>query len=88
MYTVITYSLGPPQQWRGCLLLSGGERTSPAPVPSAAVPKKPETGTRKPELGFTMRLGTQPIICARRSPLENFSLHLSSGRAAFSSPAI
>ncbi|CAI9551974.1 unnamed protein product, partial [Staurois parvus] len=38
--------------------LSGGERTSPAPVPSAVLPK-PETGSWKPELGFTMRLGAQ-----------------------------
>ncbi|CAI9612112.1 unnamed protein product, partial [Staurois parvus] len=38
--------------------LSGGERTSPAPVPSAALPK-PETVSWKPELGFTMRLGAQ-----------------------------
>ncbi|CAI9559247.1 unnamed protein product, partial [Staurois parvus] len=65
--------------------LSGGERTSPAPVPPAMVPKKPETGTRKPELDFTMRLGAQPLhhLC---SPLENFSSHLASGRVAFSSP--
>ncbi|CAI9560608.1 unnamed protein product, partial [Staurois parvus] len=49
--------------------------------------KKPETGTRTPKLGFTMRLGAQPFhhLC---SPLENFSLHLVSGRAAFSSPVI
>ncbi|CAI9577707.1 unnamed protein product [Staurois parvus] len=39
-------------------LLSGGEQTSPAPVPSAAL-TKPETGSWKPELGFTMRLGAQ-----------------------------
>ncbi|CAI9583551.1 unnamed protein product, partial [Staurois parvus] len=38
--------------------LSRGERTSPAPVPSAALPK-PETESWKPELGFTMRLGAQ-----------------------------
>ncbi|CAI9541484.1 unnamed protein product, partial [Staurois parvus] len=85
MYTVITYSLSPPRRWKGGSPLSGGERASPAPVPSAAVPKKPKTGTRKPQLGFTMRLGVQPLhhLC---SPLENFSSHLASGRAAFSSP--
>ncbi|CAI9621487.1 unnamed protein product, partial [Staurois parvus] len=38
--------------------LSGGERTSPAPVPSAAL-LKPETESCKPELGFTMRFGAQ-----------------------------
>ncbi|CAI9565467.1 unnamed protein product, partial [Staurois parvus] len=56
--------------------LSGGERTSPAPVPSAAVPQKPETRSCKPELGFTMRLGAQ----VHRSPQRNFSLHLASGQ--------
>ncbi|CAI9552774.1 unnamed protein product, partial [Staurois parvus] len=62
--------------------LSVGERTSPAPVPSGAVPQKPETGSSKPELGFTMRLGAQ----VHRSPQRYFSSHLASGRAAFSSP--
>ncbi|CAI9574952.1 unnamed protein product, partial [Staurois parvus] len=60
------------------------ERTSPAPVPSAAVQQKPETGSCKPELGFTMRLGAQ----VHRSPQRNFSSHLASGRAAFSSPVL
>ncbi|CAI9579734.1 unnamed protein product, partial [Staurois parvus] len=59
--------------------LSGGERTSPAPVPSAALPKL-ETGSWKAELGFTMRLGAQvqPLhhLC---SPQQNFSSHLVSG---------
>ncbi|CAI9561952.1 unnamed protein product, partial [Staurois parvus] len=64
--------------------LSGGERTSPALVPLAAVPQKPETSSCKPELGFTMRLGAQ----VHRSPQRNFSSHLVSGRAAFSSPGI
>ncbi|CAI9567948.1 unnamed protein product, partial [Staurois parvus] len=54
--------------------LSGGERTSPEPVPSA-VQQKPETGSCKPELGFTMRLGAQ----VHRSPQRNFSSHLASG---------
>ncbi|CAI9581555.1 unnamed protein product, partial [Staurois parvus] len=78
MYTVITYSLCPPRRVERVSPLSVGERTSPAPVSSAAVPKKPE-------LSFTMRLGAQPLhhLC---SPLENFSSHLASGRAAFSSP--
>ncbi|CAI9604137.1 unnamed protein product [Staurois parvus] len=53
--------------------LSGGEQ------------KKPETRSWKLELCFTMRLGAQPHhhLC---SPLKNFSLHLESWRAAFSSP--
>ncbi|CAI9550700.1 unnamed protein product, partial [Staurois parvus] len=55
--------------------LSVGERTSPAPFPSAAVLKKPETGSGKPELGFTMRLGAQTLhhLC---SPLKNFSTRI------------
>ncbi|CAI9549035.1 unnamed protein product, partial [Staurois parvus] len=55
--------------------LSGVERTSPAPVPSAAVPQKPETGSWKPEHGFTTRFGAQ----VHRSPQRSFSLHLASG---------
>ncbi|CAI9593506.1 unnamed protein product, partial [Staurois parvus] len=64
--------------------LSRGQRNSPAPVPSVAVPQKPETGSCKPELDFTMRLGAQ----VHRSPQRNFSSHLGSGRAAFSSPVL
>ncbi|CAI9585935.1 unnamed protein product [Staurois parvus] len=41
MYTVITYSESPAAVER-VSPLSGGERTSPAPVPSAAVQQKPE----------------------------------------------
>ncbi|CAI9607744.1 unnamed protein product, partial [Staurois parvus] len=68
--------------------LSGGERTSPAPVPSAVLPK-PETGSWKSELGFTMRLGAQvQLLHHLRSPHKNFSSHFASGRAAFSSPDI
>ncbi|CAI9575421.1 unnamed protein product, partial [Staurois parvus] len=64
--------------------LSGEEQTSPALVPSAAVPQKLETGSCKPELGFTMRLGAQ----VHSLPQRNFSSHLASGRAAFSNPGI
>ncbi|CAI9536247.1 unnamed protein product [Staurois parvus] len=46
MYTVITYCLSPPRRWRGCLLSAEESGTSLAPVPSAAVPKKPELGNR------------------------------------------
>ncbi|CAI9591569.1 unnamed protein product, partial [Staurois parvus] len=84
LYTVLTVPPSPLQCWRGCPPLSGGERTSPAPVPSAAVPQKPETGSCKPELGFTMTLGAQ-VHC---SPQRNFSSHSASGRVAFSSPAL
>ncbi|CAI9609475.1 unnamed protein product [Staurois parvus] len=60
--------------------LSRGERTSPAPVPSAALPK-PETRSWKPELGFTMRLGAQvqPLHHLCRLPHKNFSSHLANG---------
>ncbi|CAI9595887.1 unnamed protein product, partial [Staurois parvus] len=62
--------------------ISGQERTSPAPVLLAAGPQKPETRSCKPELSFTVRLGVQ----VHRSPQRNFSSHLASRRAAFSSP--
>ncbi|CAI9605354.1 unnamed protein product, partial [Staurois parvus] len=70
LYTVLTVPPSPPQWWRGVSPLSEGERTSPAPVPSAPVPQKPETRSCKPELGFTMRLGVQ----VHRSPQRNFLL--------------
>ncbi|CAI9600877.1 unnamed protein product, partial [Staurois parvus] len=77
MTCCIQYLLYPPESPAAVERVSplrGGERTSPAPVPSAAVPQKPETGSCKPELGFTMRLGAQ----VHRSP-RNFSSHLASG---------
>ncbi|CAI9597798.1 unnamed protein product, partial [Staurois parvus] len=80
LYTVLTVPESPAAVER-VSPLSGGERTSPAPVPSAAVPQKEETVSCKPELGFTMRLGAQV-----RSPQRNFSSHLASGPVAFSSP--
>ncbi|CAI9552668.1 unnamed protein product, partial [Staurois parvus] len=66
--------------------LSGGEWTSPAPVPSAALPKKPETRSWKPELGFTMRLGAQVEPLHLCSPHKDFPSYLARGRAAFSNP--
>ncbi|CAI9569828.1 unnamed protein product, partial [Staurois parvus] len=80
MYTVITYSLRPPRQWRGCLL--SAEESGPLLHLS---PQRRCRRSRKPELGFAMRLGAQPLhhLCL---PLENFSSHLASRRAAFSSP--
>ncbi|CAI9547672.1 unnamed protein product, partial [Staurois parvus] len=60
----------------------GGEQTSPAPVPSAAVPQKPKTRSCKPELGFTMRLGAQ----VHRLPQRNVSSHLASGPSGLFKP--
>ncbi|CAI9548108.1 unnamed protein product, partial [Staurois parvus] len=68
--------------------LSGEERTSPAPVPSTALPKL-KTGSWKPELSFTMRLGAQvqslhPSVLAAQEFLLAFAI----GRVASSSPGI
>ncbi|CAI9551001.1 unnamed protein product [Staurois parvus] len=74
VYSTYCTSESPAAVERGSPL-SVGERTSPAPVPSAVVPQKLEPGSCKPELGFTMRLGAQ----VHRSPQRNFSSHLASG---------
>ncbi|CAI9555480.1 unnamed protein product, partial [Staurois parvus] len=73
MYTVITYSLSPPQRWRRCLLSAEESGLLLHLSPQRQCRKSP-----KPELGFTMRLGAQPLhhLC---SPLKNFSTHLASG---------
>ncbi|CAI9563030.1 unnamed protein product, partial [Staurois parvus] len=53
MYTVITYSLSSLRRWRGCLLSAERAGASPAPVPSAAMLKKPEN--RKSETGTRLQ---------------------------------
>ncbi|CAI9601582.1 unnamed protein product, partial [Staurois parvus] len=84
LYTVLTVPPESPTAVERVSPLGGGDWTSPAPVPAAAVLQKPETGSCKPELSFTMRLGVQ----VHSSPQRNFSLNLASGRAAFSSPVL
>ncbi|CAI9546546.1 unnamed protein product, partial [Staurois parvus] len=74
LYTVLTVPPESPTEVERVSSLSGGERTSPAPVPSAAVLQKPQTRSCKPELGFTMRLGEQEQLL----PQRNFSSHLAS----------
>ncbi|CAI9556450.1 unnamed protein product [Staurois parvus] len=46
MYTVITYSLSPPQRWRGCLL--SAEESGPL---LHLPPQRWCRGSRKPEAG-------------------------------------
>ncbi|CAI9602015.1 unnamed protein product, partial [Staurois parvus] len=67
--------------------LSGGEWTSPVPVPSAALPKT-ETGSWKPELGFTMRLGAQvqPLHASSVFAIHHTGISPCIWRVAFSSP--
>ncbi|CAI9551706.1 unnamed protein product, partial [Staurois parvus] len=63
--------------------LSGGEQTSPAPVPLSGAAKarnrKLETGTRLHNEAWSAGAAAPSIICARRSPHRNFSSHLASG---------
>ncbi|CAI9531910.1 unnamed protein product, partial [Staurois parvus] len=84
MYTVITSFPQSPAAVERVSPLSGGEWTSPAPVPSAVVPQKPETGSCKPELGFTMRLGAQ--VQSQPLAIEEFLLAFGGRASGFFKP--
>ncbi|CAI9575514.1 unnamed protein product, partial [Staurois parvus] len=75
LYTVLTVPPSPPQRWRGCLL--SAEESGPLLhlSPRLQCRRSWKTGSCKPELSFTMRLGAQ----VHRLPQRNFSSHLASG---------
>ncbi|CAI9595742.1 unnamed protein product, partial [Staurois parvus] len=75
-YTVFIVPPSPPRLWRGCLSSERRREDLSCTYPlGGAVLQKPETGSCKTELGFTMRLGAQ----VHRSPQRNFSSHLARG---------
>ncbi|CAI9621378.1 unnamed protein product, partial [Staurois parvus] len=77
LYTVLTVPPSPPAAVERVSPLSGEERTSPELVPLAAVPQKPETGTRLHNEAWSAG-----------APLATKEFLLAFGEWLFSSPGV